>query len=83
MKRYFATNENGKGYIYDLLFSTKVPCAVEKTYEEAVKMVNIFHKMEEEDIQEMQDQLAVIPGRERLEEFSKRCMEEFLKNEYK
>lgn len=44
INRYFATNENGKGYIYDILFSIRVPAAVEKNYKEAVNQVKKFNK---------------------------------------
>ena len=35
MERYFAREENGKGYLYDREFSEKVPIAVDHTYQQA------------------------------------------------
>lgn len=47
--RYYAEKINGKGYIFDKNFSTKVPIAVEKSIEEAEKRVDFFNR---EDITE-------------------------------
>lgn len=42
--RYYAEKINGKGYIFDTHFSTKVPIAVEKSIEEAEKRVEFFNR---------------------------------------
>lgn len=45
-RRYYATEENGKGYIYDREFSAYVPIAVETTYREAAAMAEKFNREE-------------------------------------
>lgn len=42
--RYYAEKVNGKGYIFDTHFSTKVPVAVEKSIEEAEKRAEFFNR---------------------------------------
>lgn len=42
--RYYAEKVNGKGYIFDIHFSAKVPIAVEKSIEEAEKRVEFFNR---------------------------------------
>lgn len=42
--RYYAEKVNGKGYIFDTHFSTKVPIAVEKSIGEAEKCVERLNR---------------------------------------
>lgn len=45
-ERYWAEDENGKGYIYDKEFSEKCPIAVEETFEKAFNQACKFNEEE-------------------------------------
>lgn len=50
MKRYFAKEVNGKGYLYDRKFASgRVPIATETTYEFACQQAEKFNKEEDEE----------------------------------
>ena len=44
MERYFAREENGKGYLYDSRFSERVPIAVETTFSEARRKSDFYNR---------------------------------------
>ena len=45
-ERYYAKEVNGKGYLFDREFSTKVPCATETTFAVAQKQADKFNAEE-------------------------------------
>lgn len=47
MKRYFAKEVNGKGYLFDKQFSVNVPIAVEANYETAAELAEKYNSDEE------------------------------------
>ena len=44
MERYFAREENGKGYLFDREFSEKVPIAVDNTYQQSKASADRFNE---------------------------------------